>query len=179
MSTISIQDRSFGLFLSSEQIHTKIDTLASEISTDYKDKDPVFVVVLNGAFLFASFLISRLKFPCRVSFIRVNSYKGTSSSGEIQKVFGMDEELEGEHVILVDDIVDTGLTMKEVKEEILKLKPASVEIACLVSKPESHKRAIDVRYIGFEIPNRFIVGFGLDYNGYGRNLNDIYVINYP
>lgn len=173
---IKIKDKSFEIFIRQELISQRVKDLAEQISSDYTRKELFFIPVLNGAFLFASDLIKEITVPCQVSFIKTASYEGTESSGKVRNLIGISNDLEGKDVVLLDDIVDTGLTMCSVVAEISKLKPASIAIATFLLKPESLQKEIALNYVGFTIPNSFVVGYGLDYEGYGRNLKDIYQI---
>lgn len=171
-----IKDKEFDLFIHEDAIGKRVKALAGEISTTYAGLDPVFVPILNGAFLFASDLIKEVSIPCELSFVKTSSYDGTTSTGEIKKLSGLNMDLRSRHVVLIDDIIDTGLTMHSIFHEIMGMKPASVEIASLLLKPEAVQKQLEVKYVGFTIPNDFVVGYGLDYDGFGRNLKDIYRI---
>ena len=157
-------------------IEERIQALAIQISQDYRGKAPLFVGILNGCFMFASDLLKAVSIPCEISFIKVSSYQETSSTGQLKELLGMKENIEGRHVIIVEDIVDTGLTMSEIIGSIEKKDPASIEIVTLLLKPDALRKDIHPRYVGFEIANRFVVGYGMDYNGLGRNLPDLYVL---
>jgi hypoxanthine phosphoribosyltransferase len=173
--TITIKDRQFTVFFSEQQLQTRIAELAQLISSDLKDKDPLFISVLNGAFMFTSDLLKGMTFPCQVSFIKVASYHGgTTSSGTINSLMGLSENLAERHIVLVEDIIDTGLTMQYLLEQLELQEPASITIATLLLKKEALKVPIHPQYIGFEVPHTFLVGYGLDYDGYGRNLRHIY-----
>ncbi|NIJ50891.1 hypoxanthine phosphoribosyltransferase [Dyadobacter arcticus] len=173
---INILDKTFVPFISKEDIETRITELAALISKDYKESCPVFLVVLNGAFLFAGELVKRIPLSCEITFIRLASYSQTESAGSVTEIFGIDKSLENRDVIIIEDIVDTGLTMSQLLKQIGKMSPKSVEIATLLHKPEALKTPVIIRYKGFEIANRFVVGYGLDYDGIGRNLDSIYVV---
>jgi hypoxanthine phosphoribosyltransferase len=173
---MNIKDKSFSIFIQQEKIEKRVKEMAEQISSDYSDKELLFIPILNGAFLFASDLIKEITIPCQVSFVKVSSYHGTSTTGVIKSVIGLERDLKGKHVILIDDIVDTGLTMDAVVKDIHVLNPDSIEIATLLLKPEAFQNQFDLKYVGFTIPNSFVVGYGLDYEGYGRNLKDIYHI---
>jgi len=146
------------------------------IHDDLHDKNPVFIAVLNGAFMFASDLIKQLDFPCEITFIRLKSYQGTDSSGNIREVENLIDDIEDRHVVIVEDIIDTGYTIQYLKQSILTKYPKSLRIATLLFKPEALRTEIKADYVAMEIPNDFIVGYGLDYDGHGRNLRDIYKI---
>ena len=173
---ITIHDKTFTPFISQETIENRIAELATQINTDYEGRKPVFLVVLNGAFLFASELVKNIPLSCEITFVRLSSYSQTESTGKVRQIIGLEEKLTDRDVIIVEDIVDTGLTMHQLLQQIKDLGPSSVEIATLLHKPEAIKKPIDLRYVGFEIPNRFVVGYGLDYDGLGRNLDALYVL---
>ena len=174
-SHITIHDKAFRPYLSAAQLDEAVAGLAARLSADYAGQKPLFVVVLTGGFMFASDLLKRFSEPCEIVFIRVASYEGTDSTGVVQEILGLREEVEGRHLIIVEDIVDTGTTMHHLLPTLLAKGPASVEIAALFFKPASLRHKLSVRYVALEIPNDFVVGYGLDYNGLGRNLPDVYV----
>jgi hypoxanthine phosphoribosyltransferase len=171
---MQILDKRFSIFIKECDIEKRIKELALQISIDYKEKDPIIIVLLNGAFIFASDLIKNIAIPCQVSFIKAASYDGLSSTGEVRQLFGLEEKIDDRHIVILDDIVDTGLTMLKVIESINSQKPASIEVATLLLKTETFNNQFNLKYVGFTIPDNFVVGYGLDYNGYGRNLKDIY-----
>jgi hypoxanthine phosphoribosyltransferase len=173
---VTLKDKTFELFIKESAIMKEIERLAGLINTDYEDKCPVFVCVLGGAFIFSADLVRKFKYPCEVTFIRLQSYAGVESEGHIKEIQGFVESLENRHVIIVEDIIDTGCTMEHLVEKLKNLNPASVKIAVLLLKPDALKFNIKPEYVALSIPNDFIVGFGLDYNGLGRNLKDIYKI---
>ncbi|MCF2499286.1 hypoxanthine phosphoribosyltransferase [Dyadobacter chenhuakuii] len=173
---INILDKKFVPLITTEAIETRITALAKEISTDYEGRCPLFIVVLNGAFLFASELVKRIPLSCEITFIRLASYSQTQSSGSVREIIGLNDSIEGRDIIIIEDIVDTGLTMAQLLRQINELSPASVAIATLLHKPEALKTPVDIRYMGFNIDNKFVVGYGLDYDGMGRNLDAIYVL---
>jgi len=177
LKTVSFLDRKFKMSIGRSQVRNTIEQIAERINCDYEGKEILFIAVLNGAFMFAADLVRKVKPPCRISFVKVASYKGDTSEGIIRELIGLKEDLNGKHVILVEDIVDTGFTLDHVMKQIkTTYKPASIAVASLLFKPQSYRKNIVVDYVGIEIPNDFVVGWGLDYNGYGRNLEDIYVI---
>ncbi|HEY8402762.1 MAG TPA: hypoxanthine phosphoribosyltransferase [Cytophagaceae bacterium] len=169
-------DKEFEIFIPEHLLVKRIKELGKEIDTMYKGMDPVFIAILNGAFMFAADLIKEITGPCKLSFIKVASYEGTVSSGKVNSLIGLEENLEGKNVVLIDDIVDTGITMSYVIEQVQAFKPASLEVATLLLKPEAFNNQFQIKFVGFTIPNDFVVGYGLDYNGYGRNLREIYHI---
>ena len=174
-SHVTIHNKSFRPYLSAAALDEAVSTLATRLSADYAGREPLFVVVLTGAFMFASDLLKRMTEPCEIVFIRVASYEGTDSTGVVQEVLGLRENIPGRHIIIVEDIVDTGTTMHHLLPTLLAKGPASVEIATLFYKPASLRHELDLRYVALEIPNDFVVGYGLDYDGLGRNLPDVYV----
>ncbi len=172
---IQVHDLSFQPYLSSEKIQTRIQELATELKTEYADKRPLFIGVLNGAFMFAADLLKACSFDCEISFIKVASYRGTQSTGEVSTLIGLDEDIKGRHIVIVEDIVDTGNTMAKLMRDLTEYEPASMSLVSLLLKPEALQHPhLPLRYIGFEIPNKFVVGYGLDYDGLGRNYPDIY-----
>lgn len=179
MQEISIHDKKFGPFLSEEKIEQSILALAERIKKDYEGKRPVFVVVLNGAFIFASALFKNYAGEAEISFIRVSSYEGTGTTGSVKEILGFDESLRGKDLLLVEDIVDTGITLEKLLEKAKELQPASLKTASLLFKPMACIKPVKPDYIGFEVANDFLVGFGLDYNGLGRNLKSIYKLSTP
>jgi hypoxanthine phosphoribosyltransferase len=179
MQEISIHDKKFGPFLSEEKIQQSILLLAERIKKDYEGKRPVFVVVLNGAFIFASELFKNYGGEAEISFIKVSSYEGTGTTGTVKEILGFDESLKGKDLLLVEDIVDTGITLEKLLEKAKELQPASLKTASLLFKPMACIKPVKPDYIGFEVANDFLVGFGLDYNGLGRNLKSIYKLSTP
>ena len=176
MSEIQIKDKQFELFISEETILKEIQRLADELNKELRNKDPLFICVLNGAFMFASDLIKRLDFPCEVTFIRLKSYDGINTEGQVKEIHGLIESVTGRNVVIVEDIVDTGHTIYQLIQNISKDHPASLRIATLLFKPKALKLDVFPDYVAIEIPPDFIVGYGLDYDGHGRNLKDIYKI---
>jgi hypoxanthine phosphoribosyltransferase len=173
---INILDKTFVPFIPAETIETRVNELAALISKDYENLCPVFLVVLNGAFMFASELVKRVSLSCEVTFIRFSSYQKTESTGSVKEIIGIDQNLRDRDIIIIEDIVDTGLTMSELVKKVQEMSPKSVEIATLLHKPDALKTPVSMRYTGFEIENKFVVGYGLDYDGIGRNLDSIYVL---
>ncbi len=169
-------DQKLTLFIPEEEITARVKELARRISNDFAGKDPVFIILLNGAFLFAADLVRAISVPCQLSFIKISSYSGTQSAGKVKELIGLSETLTDRHVVLLDDIIDTGLTMSGLLEQVKERRPASISTASLLLKPAMFNNAFKPDYIGFSIPNTFVVGYGLDYNGYGRNLKDIWQI---
>ena len=175
MNNIEIHNKSFELFLENDTICKRTRLIGIQLNLDYEDKCPIFIGVLNGSFLFMADLLKEIDIACEVGFIRVASYHGTESTGHIKEAFGLPEDLNGRDVILVEDIVDTGLTLQYILEKVNAQNPASVRVCSLLFKPAALLQPIEeLTYVGFEIPNEFVVGYGLDYDGLGRNLKDIY-----
>ena len=171
---IQVHDKKFEPYLSAGQIEKEIKRLAEEINRDYEGKKPLFIGILNGAFMFASDLFKHIEIEAEISFIKLASYKGTKSSGNVITSIGLDEPLRNRHVIIVEDIVDTGKTFKEFLPQLHDQNPASLKIAALLHKPEALQHDLAIDYLGFKVPNKFLLGFGLDYDGLGRNLPEIY-----
>jgi len=176
MTEVQLKDKKFELFIPERVIKHEIRRIAKEISRDMKDMNPLFICVLNGAFVFASELIKGMNILCEVTFIRLKSYRGTKSSGFIKEIQGFVEDVGNRHVVIIEDIVDTGHTMSYLLNKLQAEKPASVKIACMLFKPNALETNIKPDYCALEIPNDFIVGYGLDYDGLGRNLKNIYKI---
>jgi hypoxanthine phosphoribosyltransferase len=174
---VHLKDKVFDTYIAHSEILRRIEALAGEINAEYQDKQPLFVAVLNGSFMFAADLVRRITIPCEITFIRVASYESMASSGQVKKIMALHEDIRGRHVILLEDIVDTGITMEQVLEDIQRLEPRSVKVGTLLLKPDALQRSIPLHYVGFQIPNRFVVGYGLDYDGLGRNLPDLYVLS--
>ena len=176
MSRVTIKDKTFQTSISEDEILKHVKAVAERINHDMADKHPLFLAVLNGAFVFAADLMRFITIPCEISFVKLASYQGTISTGIIREVLGINEDLTDRHVIIIEDIVDTGLTMKQMIESLGTRNPASVHICTLLLKPDKLKVDLDIEYAAMEIPNDFIVGYGLDYDQEGRNLRDIYKI---
>lgn len=176
MRNVRIKDKEFELFIPSEKIQEAIKVVAKQINKDLEGKDPLFICILNGSFIFAADLIKNISIPCEVTFVRMASYRGTASSGTLKEIYGLEEEIEGRTVVIVEDIVDTGNTINLVKDQLSCDSPKEIKIATLLFKPNALKQKVSLDYVALEIPNDFIVGYGLDYDGYGRNLEDIYKI---
>ena len=176
MSRIRIHDREFVKSISREEIDKEVKRVAAQINRDYAGKRPLFIGVLNGCFMFVADLLKNLDIECEISFVKLSSYQGTATTGVVKEVIGLSESITGRDVIIVEDIVDTGLTMQRMLETLGTRNPASMEIASLVVKPERMQVPIDVKYSVFSMSDRFIVGFGLDYDGLGRNFPDIYEV---
>ncbi len=176
MPAVQVKDKWFDLFIPEDKILGEVQKVADQISKDMRDKNPLFICVLNGAFMFASDLIKRLDFPCEVTFIRLKSYQGTSTDGQVKEIHGLIESVTGREVVIIEDIIDTGHTISQLIHTISQDKPASLRVATLLFKPEALKTNVSPDYVAMNIPSDFIVGYGLDYDGQGRNLRDIYKI---
>jgi hypoxanthine phosphoribosyltransferase len=168
--------KEFRKFMPAEEIQKRIKQLGAELSEDFHDKNPVFLGILNGCFMFAGDLFKYLEMDCTITFVKLASYKGTSSTGNVVTAIGLEESLHDKDIIIIEDIVDTGNTMVAFLETLKKKDPKSISICTLFSKPEVHKNKLALDYVGFEIPDKFILGYGLDYDGLGRNLPDLYKI---
>jgi len=176
MESVVVKDKLFRKYISRKKIDQAVQEIAGRINSDYTGKDPLLLAVLNGAFIFASDLIRKLSIPCQISFIKYASYSGTRSTEKIKRLIGLNEEVNGRHVIIVEDIVDTGITMDRLLKEIQQHHPASVKLACFCFKPDAFIKDFSIDYLGMKIENAFVVGYGLDYDGYGRNLQEIFKI---
>ena len=176
MDTIKIKDKNFTVSIPEAKILQEVNRLAAQISRDLEGKNPLFLGILNGSFMFAADLFRRITIPAEISFVKLASYEGTNSTGVIKEVIGLSENISGRTVVIVEDIVDTGCTRKNLLENLGTRSPESIHVCTLLLKPEKLKVSLDVEYVALEIPNDFIVGYGLDYDGYGRNLKDIYTV---
>ena len=176
MKTVKVLDKEFSIYIPQEKIESAIQTVADQLNHDMADKNPLFLVVLNGAFMFASELFKRLTIPCEISFVKLSSYSGTETTNVVRELIGLDHSLEGRNVVVVEDIVDTGHTMRYTLEKLRDLRAADVRIATLFFKPKSFQYNYPINYKAMDIDNEFIVGYGLDYNQQGRNLPDIYKV---
>lgn len=174
MNEITVHDREFSIYITEDEIQSRITALAEKINEDLKEKDVLFFGILNGAFLFSADLFRQISLHAQISFIKLASYEGTSSSGKIKELIGWNEDITGKTVVVLEDIIDTGHTMERIIGELKLRKASEVRICTLLFKPDAYTRDIPIDYIGFEIPNSFVVGYGLDYEGYGRNLKAIY-----
>jgi hypoxanthine phosphoribosyltransferase len=171
---MQIKDLVFKQFINKSKVQQKVRDLAGQINTDYTGKTPVFLPILNGSFIFAADLIKLVEVPCKVSFVKISSYVGTASTGQLKTLIGIEESLFNQDIIIVEDIVDTGLTLQKIVEELKSLGTRSVEVIALLRKQPARDKGINVKYVGFEIDNEFVLGYGLDYDGLGRNLKEIY-----
>ena len=176
MSDIQIKDKSFTTFITEDKILKEVSRVADEINRDLAETEPLFLSVLNGSFMFTADLMKRINFPCDISFVKLASYQGTSSSGKVKELVGLNENIEGRTVVIVEDIIDTGFTMKGLVETLRSKNPKDIRIATLLVKPDKLQVKLDIDYVAMNIPNDFIVGYGLDYDGKGRNYRDIYTV---
>lgn len=177
MKTVKLWDKEFGISYPAEEIKKDIGNLAKRINADLAGEDyPLFISVLNGSFIFTADFIRLITIPCEVSFVKLASYQGTSTTGSVNQLIGLTENIEGRTVVILEDIVDTGITLGKLVDSLISHNPKKVVIATLLFKPEAYKGSIKIDYVGKTIPNDFIVGYGLDYNGLGRNLADIYTL---
>lgn len=176
METVQVKDKKFKIFLSEEEIKARVREVAKTISQDLSGKNPLFLAVLNGSFVFAADLIRNIDIPCEITFVRMASYVGTQSTGQVKQLIGLNEVIEGRTIVVIEDIIDTGFTMRELVNVLKGKHPAEIRIASLLVKPKSIKVELNIDYHCFDIPNDFIVGYGLDYDGEGRNLRAIYSV---
>jgi len=176
MNEITILDKKFRELISEQAIKKRIDEIALQINRDFAGSEIIFVGILNGAFMFAADLFRKIDLTARITFVKLASYQGTSSSGTIKELIGWNEDLENKKIIIVEDIVDTGATLERTVNELVIRNVAEIKIATMLLKPLAYTRDIPINYVGFEIPNKFVVGYGLDYNGFGRNLPSVYTL---
>ena len=176
MSIVKIKDKSFRVSIPEAEIKNRVKLLAQQMSKDLEGKNPLFLAVLNGSFVFAADLMREMTIPCEISFVKLASYQGTTSTGKIKEVIGINEDISGRTVVIVEDIVESGQTMKRMIESLGTRNPASVQICTLFFKPEKLKEDLTLDYVAFRIPDDFILGYGLDYDQQGRGLKDVYTI---
>ena len=176
METLQIKDKKFAVSIPEAEIRRQVKRVAEEINRDLCGRKPLFLAILNGSFIFAADLMREITLESQISFVKLASYSGMSSTGEVADMIGLDADIEGRDVVVVEDIVDSGLTMQHVMEMLRARNPRSLAVCTLLVKPEKSKVDVDIRYRCFEIPNDFIVGYGLDYDGFGRNTRDIYTV---
>lgn len=173
---MQILDQQFEIFIPSHEIQKRIGEMAAQINIDYQKENPIFLSILNGAFIFTADLFREITIPAEVSFIKLKSYRKMESSGKVKELLGLEHNIFNRNIVIIEDIVDTGKTLNHILEEFTELGAKSIEILTLLHKPEANRHPVDLKYIGFEIPNKFVVGYGLDYEGQGRNLKDIYKV---
>jgi hypoxanthine phosphoribosyltransferase len=174
MSVIQVNGKKFQPYLTAEEIDKQIKRIGAEINRDYKDKRPLFVAILNGSFMFASDLFKELDIQAEICFIKLASHKGTRSTGHVITSIGLDESLKDRDVVIIEDIVDTGKTLSEFLPQLMDHRPASLKIAALLHKPDAMVHPLKIDYLGFSVPNKFLLGYGLDFDGLGRNIREIY-----
>lgn len=175
-NTIQIKDKRFEISIPSEKILKAVKNVAEQINKDLAGTEPLFLVVLNGAFMFAADLMKQVNIPCEISFVKLASYQGTGTTGKVKELIGLNENIEGRTVVVVEDIVDTGITMDQIITTLKTRHPKDIRVATFFNKPEALQKDVPLNYVGMQIPNDFIVGYGLDYDGFGRNLADIYTL---
>jgi hypoxanthine phosphoribosyltransferase len=176
MSIRKVHDKEFELYIPAADIRKAISEMAFRINRDLAGKDVIFLGILNGAFMFASDLIREIRLDCQISFLKLASYAGTSSSGTVKRLIGINEDIYGKTVVILEDIVDTGVTLDNIIKQLKGYEPAEIQVATMLFKPEAYTKDIRLNYVGLEIPNDFVLGYGLDYEGYGRNLADLYKV---
>lgn len=177
MKKVKILDKEFEIFIPYEKIRSVVENMADKMNEELVDKNPLFLCILNGSFMFAAELFKRIDFvESEISFVKLASYEGDQTTGVVKQLIGLNENIEGRTVVVLEDIVDTGITICNIQEQLAKLNPKEVLVASLLLKPDALKKEVSLKYVGLEIPNNFIVGYGLDYDGYGRNLLDIYSV---
>ncbi len=177
MQKIRVKDKDFVISIPEEKIKAEVKRVASQISEDYAGQQPVFLAVLNGSFIFAADLLREVTLPCEISFVKLASYQGVNTTGKIREIIGLNIDITNRPVIIVEDIVDTGLTMAHMLDTLKRQNPKSIDICALLVKPEKLQVHLDVRYCCLEVPNDFLVGYGLDYDGWGRNSKGIYTLS--
>ena len=176
MDNVKILDKEFSIYLTEEQILKEVKRVATEINKDYKDENPIFMGILNGSFMFASDLYKDITLDSQITFLKLASYEGTSTTGKIKRLIGINEDIKDKTVIIIEDIVDTGNTLDSIIKQLRGYEPKEIKLVTLLYKPEAYTKDFTINYKCFDIPNDFIVGYGLDYDGYGRNLRHIYKI---
>ncbi|MFB0908256.1 MAG: hypoxanthine phosphoribosyltransferase [Spirosomataceae bacterium] len=172
-----VKDKYFKTLIPSQDIQARVVEIANLLNADYADKNPLLIGVLNGSFIFLSDLFKCINIDCEVTFMRVSSYENLRSTGKVTQIIGLKEDIADRHVLIVEDIVDTGQTLVNVKEQLVKMKPASLKVVTLLNKPDAMLKPLPLDYVGFKIENNFVIGYGLDYDGHGRNLTDICVLS--
>ncbi len=173
---IRVIDLNFETSIPEEAIHARVKEIGEQINNDLADKNPIFLGILNGAFMFASDLFKQITIPCQITFLKLASYEGTKTTGTVKQLIGINQELKDRTVVVLEDIVDTGITLDTIVRQLSGYQPKEILVATLLHKPEATKREVKLDYVGFEIPNEFVLGYGLDYDGYGRNLPEIYTL---
>lgn len=176
MKEVQIKEKLFRISIPESEILTAVKKVAEQINADLGDSNPLFICVLNGAFMFASDLMKEINFPCQLTFVKLSSYQGLYTSGNVKEIIGLNESIVGRNVVIVEDIVDTGITMERILDSLAAKGAKDIHVATFLQKPDALQRDIKIDYVAMKIPNDFIVGYGLDYDGYGRNLRDIYTV---
>lgn len=171
---VKVHDKHFEPFITEEKIQVEVSRIANEMNRDLASKDPIFLGILNGAFMFASDLYKQLTFPCQITFLKLASYSGTQSTGTVKQLIGINRDLKDRVVVVLEDIVDTGVTLETIIRQLSGYQPAEIRVATFLHKPDATVKEVKLDYVGMEIPNDFILGYGLDYDGYGRNFKEIY-----
>jgi hypoxanthine phosphoribosyltransferase len=171
---VKVHDKHFEPFISEDKIQIEVSRIAREMNRKLARKDPIFLGILNGAFMFASDLYKQLSFPCQITFLKLASYSGTQSTGTVKQLIGINRDLKDRVVVVLEDIVDTGVTLETIIRQLSGYQPAEIRVATFLHKPEATIKKVELDYVGLEIPNDFILGYGLDYDGYGRNFKEIY-----
>lgn len=174
MDTVKILDKSFNIFIPESKIMARVAEIGKQIDDEYKGQEPVFLGILNGSFMFAADLMKNTTIDCKISFLKLASYQGTKTTGNVRQLIGLNENIKGRPVIIVEDIVDSGITIEHIIKQLHAYEPSEIKVATLLFKPEAYTKDAKIDYIGFNIPNKFIVGYGLDYDGLARNLRHIY-----
>jgi hypoxanthine phosphoribosyltransferase len=171
---VQVLDKRFRPFISEERIQQEVKRIATQMNEELQGKDPIFLGILNGSFMFASDLYKLLEFPCQITFLKMASYSGTKSTGSVKQLIGINLDIKDRCVVVLEDIVDTGITLDTIVRQLSGFEPAEIKVATFLHKPEATQREVPLDYVGIEIPNDFILGYGLDYDGYGRNFKEIY-----
>lgn len=177
MQRVTLKDKTFVPYITSDKILESVKQMSKKINSELAEETPLFLVVLNGSFMFAADLLKEVTIPCEISFIKLASYHGTSSTGTVTEMIGLTEDLKGRTVVVVEDIVDTGVTLEKLVALLTKREVKQIKVASFLLKPDAYTKDIKVDYVGMEIPNDFVVGYGLDYDGLGRNMKDIFVLD--
>jgi len=173
---IKVLDLTFEIIIPEETIQQEISRIARQMNRDLAEKNPIFLGILNGAFMFASDLFKQITIPCQITFLKLASYEGTQTTGTVRQLIGINQDLKDRTVVLLEDIVDTGITLDTILRQLNGYEPKEILVATLLHKPDALQKDVRLNYVGFEIPNEFVLGFGLDYNGYARNLPEIYTL---
>ena len=176
MKKIKVLDKEFKMCIPSETIQKAVEDVAEKMNHDLKGKNVIFLGILNGAFMFAADLFKHIDIECQISFLKLTSYQGTSSTGKLKRLIGLNEDIQHHTVVILEDIIDTGITIESIIKQLKGYEPKEIKIATLLFKPDSYNKQYKIDYVGIEIPNDFIIGYGLDYDGYARNLKDLYVL---